>query len=168
MLIVFPLGLLPSAVICDLLHQALHRQVFGPVAFWMLTFGIIGMLVAAIPGVIDFLAIPSGTRAARVALIHMFVNIVALGLFMFSWWARVWGNLPDSSWAPFTLAFAGLMVALVGGWLGGELVEQHGLGVRDEAALDAPLSLSVDHPRSHPRARKPLTRPSEPTEPQPV
>jgi|SRR5581483_3554024 len=159
MLVGLPIGLFLSSVVCDVLHMTLHNHVFGPVAFWMMTFGIIGAVFAAIPGLIDWLSIPSGTRAFRVGLIHMFVNIASLGFFIFSWWARMWGHLPDASWAPFTLALIGLVLLVVGGWLGGELVEQHGLSVRHEAGLNAPTSVSVDHPR----IRKSLRRPNEPS-----
>lgn len=37
---------------------------------------------------------------------------------------------------------AGVRIALVTGWLGGELVDRLGRGVEDGANLDAPSSLS--------------------------
>ena len=40
------------------------------------------------------------------------------------------------------LSFIGAGLALVGGWLGGELVERLGVGVSDGANLNAPSSLS--------------------------
>jgi hypothetical protein len=40
-------------------------------------------------------------------------------------------------------SFIGAALALVGGWLGGELVERLGVGVYDGANLDAPSSLST-------------------------
>src|SRR5579871_3425669 len=141
MLIVFPIGLLTCVPICDVIHMAAHAHVFGQVAFWMLTFGIIGAIGAAIPGVIDYLAIPQRTRAARVGLMHLFVNTAAAGFFVLSWWARLFAHLPDAHWAPFVLALAGTIILWVGGWLGGELVQRHLMGVSDEASLNAPSSL---------------------------
>ncbi len=162
MLIVFPLGLLPAAVISDILFLSTRLPGFRVAAFWMLTFGILGAIVAAIPGLIDWLAIPSGTRAFRTGLYHMFGNIAALGLFILSWIARLWNVTPVSS---FVLALVGVLIALVAGWLGGELVEQHGMGVRPEASLDAPNSLKVDYPSPKDKAR---LREPRPTEPQPI
>lgn len=39
-------------------------------------------------------------------------------------------------------SFAGVFVALLGGWFGGELVERLGVGVHPEANLNAPNSLT--------------------------
>jgi uncharacterized membrane protein len=158
MLVALPMGLLPSAIICDILNMAIRNSVFGIVAFWMLTFGILGAIVAAVPGLVDWTAIPSGTRASRLGLYHLFVNVAGLGLFVASWCVRVFARLPNAHWEPFVLALAGLALIFIGGWLGGELVEQHGMGVRRESALDAPSSWSVDHPSQ----RKPVRRPTEP------
>jgi hypothetical protein len=53
------------------------------------------------------------------------------------------------------LSFAGVLLALGTGWLGGELVARLGVGVDDGAHLDAPSSLSQRpvHQRSTPAAR---------------
>ena len=162
-LIAFPLGLLTCVPICDVIHMAGHVHVFGPVAFWMLSFGIIGAIAAAIPGVIDYLSIPSGTRAARVGLLHAFVNTAAAGLFILSWWARLFAHLPDTHWAPFVLALAGTLVLWVGGWLGGELVQRHLIGVADDASLNAHSSLArPGHREIVPPGPGPQPRPRHP------
>jgi len=44
--------------------------------------------------------------------------------------------------AAFALSFIGVAAALLGGWLGGELVERLGVGVTPEANLNAPNSLT--------------------------
>ena len=46
------------------------------------------------------------------------------------------------------LSFAGIALALVTGWLGGELVERLGVGVDEGANLNAPSSLSTSDARS--------------------
>ncbi|MFY9574835.1 MAG: hypothetical protein WAV20_25820, partial [Blastocatellia bacterium] len=53
------------------------------------------------------------------------------------------------------LSFAGLLFAMLGGWLGGELVERLGVGVHDIANLDAPNSLGDSMPPK--RLSKPRT-----------
>jgi len=54
----------------------------------MLVAGIVGGLVAAPFGVIDWLAIPHGTRAKSVGGLHGGGNVVVLLLFAVSWYLR--------------------------------------------------------------------------------
>jgi uncharacterized membrane protein len=143
-MIVFPLGLLATAVIFDIIFRIWDNPTFATVAYYMIATGIIGGFLAAIFGLIDWLAIPSATRAKSVGIYHAVGNVVALLFFIGSWWLR-----SDAPTRPETLAtvlsLAGLGFALVGGWLGGELVERLGVSVSDGANLDAPSSLSTDN-----------------------
>jgi uncharacterized membrane protein len=110
----------------------------------MFAAGIIGGFAAAIFGAIDWLAIPSGTRAKSVGIYHAVGNAVALLFFIGSWWLR--RDAPERpEMTASILALAGLGFALVGGWLGGELVERLGVGVDDGANLDAPSSLTEEN-----------------------
>jgi uncharacterized membrane protein len=67
-------------------------------------------------------------------------NVVVILLYGLSWLLRM-----DAPAAPQTLAiilaFAGGAVALVTGWLGGELVDRLAIGVDEGAHADAPSSL---------------------------
>ena len=140
-MIVFPLGLLATAVIFDIIYLVTANHTWPIVSFWMIVAGIIGGLLAALFGFIDYFYIPSGTRAKRIATYHLRIMIAAMVLFVVS---LVWRwSVPDT---PATLAllfsFAGVLVALVGGWFGGELVERLGVGVAPDASLNAPSSLS--------------------------
>ena len=143
-MIVFPLGLLSTAVIFDIIFRIWGNQTFATVAYYMIAAGIIGGFLAAIFGLIDWLAIPSATRAKSVGIYHAVGNVIALLFFIGSWWLR-----RDAPARPETLAtvlsLAGLGFALVGGWLGGELVERLGVGIDDGANLDAPSSLSNEN-----------------------
>jgi uncharacterized membrane protein len=62
-------------------------------------------------------------------------------LFGASWLMR-WSNPADPGVFPVLLSLWGALLALVTGWLGGELVERLGVGVDDGAHLNAPNSLS--------------------------
>jgi uncharacterized membrane protein len=110
---------------------------FATVAFFNIAVGIVGGLLAAIFGVIDWLAIPSDTRAKRLGLWHGVGNVVIVLLFIVSWWMR----LPDQTYAPnllpFILGLVGVLLALVTAWLGGELVYRLRVAVDDDAGLDA-------------------------------
>ncbi|MGX2041000.1 DUF2231 domain-containing protein [Methylocaldum sp. MU1018] len=139
-LIVFPLGLLSTGVVFDIVYLATGSPNFVTVAYWMIAAGIIGGLAAAPFGLIDWLAIPPGTRAKQIGLMHGAGNLAVLLLFIGSWLLRRNVDFPGA-WA-FVLSFAGLALVLITGWLGGELVDRLGVGVDDDAGLDAPNSLS--------------------------
>jgi uncharacterized membrane protein len=143
MLIVFPLGLLATSVAWDICHLATGRPMWGVVAFWTILAGVIGALLAAVPGFIDWLGIPRGTRAKRVGLYHMVLNLAVLGLFLISLAARwtVTGGYAAAGWQQMIWGWLGVALALPSGWLGGELVETLGIGVRSDAQPDAPSSL---------------------------
>ena len=142
MLIVFPLGLLITAVIFDIVYFATDAPGFATVAYWNILGGIIGGLLAGIFGFIDWLAIPQGTRAKRIGMMHGIGNIVVLVLFIVAWALRS----DDPQHLPVTSAFVLQIIAVALGsvtaWLGGELVDRLGVGVHEGANLDAPSSLS--------------------------
>ena len=144
MLIVFPLGLLSTAVVFDLIFYATANQAFPVVAYWLIAAGIIGGLLAAVFGLVDWLAIPSGTRAKTIGLYHGLVNLVVVLLFAGSWYMRG-GTSAAPPTSAVVLSFLGFALALVGGWLGGELVERLGVGVHEGANANAPSSLATDH-----------------------
>src|SRR5256885_1716917 len=115
MLIVFPLGLLGMAAIFDIVWMFAHNSRWVQSSFWMIGAGIISGLVAAVFGLIDWTAIPKGTRAKTIGLIHAGVMDVALILFAISWWLRH-RQPEDPSTFAIASSIAGLLVALIGGW----------------------------------------------------
>ena len=141
MLIVFPLGLLATGVIFDLIALGGGGETMAVVAYWMIAAGIVGGALAAPFGWVDWLAIPRGTRAKSVGLWHGGGNVIVLALFIASWLLR--RDMPERPDAmALILSFAGAGLALLTGWLGGELVDRLGIGVDDGANPDAPNSLS--------------------------
>jgi uncharacterized membrane protein len=140
MLIVFPLGLLAMAVIFDLLAIGMGEGYWSEISFWMIAAGVVTGLLAAPFGAIDWFAIPSGTRAKRIGALHGIGNVVVVLMFAISWLMR-----RDAPGAPeaaaLALSFAGGVLALVTGWLGGELVDRLAVGVDEGAHVDAPSSL---------------------------
>lgn len=116
MLIVLPLGLLTGVVIFDVIHLLTGGEQWALIAYWLIPVGVLSGLMAAVFGVLDWS----------------------------SWLLR-----GEPGVAPGTLAlvcsFAGGGLAMMTGWLGGELVNRLGVGVEEGAHLDAPSSLS-GHP----------------------
>lgn len=142
MLIVFPLGLLSTAVLFDIIYLVTGVVRWTEVAYYMIGAGVLGGAAAAIPGWMDWAAIPSATRAKRIGLLHGAGNVIVLGLFVLSWLLR----RPDPSAPPTGGIVAGVLavvIVAITGWLGGELVGRLGVGVDEGAHLDAPSSLSA-------------------------
>jgi uncharacterized membrane protein len=142
MLIVFPLGLLATAVLFDIIFLVTDATRWTEVAYYMIGAGIIGGAAAAVTGWVDWVAIPLGTRAKRIGLFHGVGNVIVLALFVISWLLR----RPNPAAPPTGAIVAGLGgfgLAAITGWLGGELVGRLGVGVDAGAHLDAPSSLSA-------------------------
>jgi uncharacterized membrane protein len=141
MLIVFPLGLLATSLIFDIIALASDNATLFVASFWMIAAGVIGGLLAAVFGLVDWLAIPSKTRAKDIGLWHGAGNVVVTALFAIGWFLR----RPTPDHPPATsllLSFIAVAMALATAWLGGELVDRLGVGVDDGAHLNSPSSLS--------------------------
>ena len=142
MLIVFPLGLFATAVIFDVMYLANSNISFPTVSFYMIAAGVIGGLLAAIFGFIDWLALPQNSRAKLIGGWHGIGNFVIVVLFAISWLLR----LNNQDFIPgipaLALSFAGVGLALITGWIGGELVYRLGVGVEPGANVNASSSLS--------------------------
>lgn len=140
MLIPFPLGLLATAVAFDLINLLGGSDVWLQASYRMIAAGVIMGLLAAPFGWLDWFAIPGGTRAKAIGLVHGLGNVTVVALFAISWLVRR-GDVADPGALAFVLSFAGAGVAVVAGWLGGELVERLRVGIDDEGGLDASSSL---------------------------
>jgi uncharacterized membrane protein len=141
MLIVFPLGLLPTALACDAIYWVTHNPNWGHIAYWLIAAGVLSGMVAAIFGFADWWALDSGTRAKRLGVWHLVVNDIMLILFALSWWLRRGApNIPTP--IATGLAVVALLFGGIGGWLGGELVYRLSVGVDFDAHVDSPSSLS--------------------------
>lgn len=136
MLIVFPLGLLATSVVFDLIGLLGGPDGAHAAAYWVLTGGLIGAAVAAPFGFMDWTAIPHGTRAHRIGALHGGGNAVVSLLFLAAWLLREPQSVPP--FAALICAWLGVAGALVTAWLGGELVCRLGVGVDEDAGLDAP------------------------------
>ncbi len=142
MLVVFPIGLFVSAIVFDIIYFVTDNPRFAFVAYWNIAGGLIGGLLAAVFGLIDYLNVPRNTRAWRVGMAHGLGNLAVVALFAVAWLLR----RPDALHLPvataFTLQIVGAGLATVTAWLGGELVERLGVGVTDGANVNAPSSLA--------------------------
>jgi len=141
MLIVFPLGLLATSFFFDIAYLVTHRSELEIVAYWTIFAGVIFGLIAAVFGLIDWMAIPHDTRARAIGVWHGLGNVVVTLLFAVSWFTRQ-ENPTQPAPTAYYLSGLAVAIALVTGWLGGELVDRLGVGVDDGAHLNSPNSLS--------------------------
>ncbi|HEY2360777.1 MAG TPA: DUF2231 domain-containing protein [Candidatus Angelobacter sp.] len=117
MLIVFPLGVLATSVIFDVISLSTSNPKWSSMAWYMIGAGVISGLLAAVFGLIDWLAIPANTRAKSVGLWHGGLNVLVVVLFICSFLLR----RPDPAnpgGMALALSFVAVVIALVGGWLG--------------------------------------------------
>lgn len=139
-LVAFPLGLLVTAAIFDAGNIVAGNSVWSVVAYYMIGAGVTGGLIAGVFGLVDYLAIPAGTRARRVGALHGISSTSTVLSFAVSWFLR---KADPGSPQPVALLFSFGGVAFLGlaGWLGGELLNRMGVGIDDGAHLDAGSSL---------------------------
>ena len=140
MLVVFPLGLLSAAVIFDIIYLMSGHSQWAVVAHYMIGAGVVGGLAAALFGWVDWLGIPSGTRAKRIGLWHGLTNGAVLALFILSWMLRR-GNPALPPTGAIVAGLSAVVFAVIAAWLGGEMVYRLGVGVDGGAHLDSPSSL---------------------------
>jgi uncharacterized membrane protein len=111
----------------------------------MIAAGVIGGLIAAVFGLIDWLAIPNNTRAKTVGILHAITNVLVLGLFSASWFLR--RDMPNrTTMLAIGVSFLACVLSCLGAWFGGELVVRLGVGVDNGAHLNAPNSLFTKTP----------------------
>jgi len=134
MLVPIPIGLWVFSLICDLVFAGGGSATWHTVAFYTMVGGVIGALVAAIPGAIDLLSLRG--EAKRTALVHMGLNLTIVVLYLINIWLRATGAASDA--ASVWLSAVSIAMLVVSGWLGGKLVYVHGVAVEpapEQAAL---------------------------------
>jgi uncharacterized membrane protein len=139
--VAFPMGLLATAALFDAVYVVHGGETWALVAFYMIGAGVVGGVIAAIFGVIDYVAIPSGTRAKRIGGLHGLSSATVVTFFLVSWLLRL-GGPPSPEPLALLFSFGGVAFLGLAGWLGGELLNRMGVGIDDGAHLNAPSSLN--------------------------
>src|SRR5689334_10140964 len=80
MLVGLPIGLWAFALVCDFVHAIGGGQGWSVTALYCLGGGIVGALLAAVPGFIDYLSIDEPPMKG-IATLHLSVNLVAVVVF---------------------------------------------------------------------------------------
>lgn len=139
MLIPFPIALWIFSLISDVVYSlGWGGSLWHDMAFYTMAGGIVGALAAAVPGLIDYLSM-SDQETSKIAKAHMIINLTVVGIFIANLWLRT--IFAPGAGLPVVLSGIGVVLLGFSGWLGGELVYVHGVGVES----------SVERSRSHPR-----------------
>jgi uncharacterized membrane protein len=126
MLVAIPIGLWVFSLVCDLvLAFGGTSESWAIVARYTMVGGIVGALIAAVPGFIDMLSLPAAVK--RIAIMHMSVNLTVVALYVVNVYLRVRGGVESST--PVWLSVIAVLLLLVSGWLGGKMVYVHGVAV---------------------------------------
>ena len=134
MLVVFPIGLWTFSLVCDVAYATgWGDPIWSDMAFYTMAGGIAGALLAAVPGFIDFLSLSGGVRS--IALTHLLINLGIVGLYALDLFLRL-GSIPGAI-LPIALSSLGMVLLGVSGWLGGELVYVHNIGVEPQSGSRA-------------------------------
>jgi uncharacterized membrane protein len=131
-LVTLPIGLWVGALLTDIAYVWTGWSDFAYFSSWLIGAGIGTAVLAATAGLIDFMG-EARIRALRKAWYHMFGNVAALVLaivnFMFHLRDGAAAVLPEG----IVLSAVVVVLLLFNGWMGGELVFRHRVGVRDVA-----------------------------------
>ena len=126
MLVDLPIGLWVFSVAADLIFwSGFGGAAWKVVALYCIGGGVVAALVAAVAGFVDFLSI-TVRRVKRVGLWHLVFTLLATAVFAVSFALRLGTPLGT---LPVVVSIGGLVVLGAAGWLGGELVFVHGMGV---------------------------------------
>jgi uncharacterized membrane protein len=126
MLVPIPIGLWVFSLVCDLIHAGgSSNAAWVTVALYTMGGGIVGALLAAVPGLIDLLSLPPGPR--KTALTHMAINLTVVVLYVINLWMRL--RAPESPGNLIWLSVIAIGLLAVSGWLGGKMVFVHGIAV---------------------------------------
>jgi uncharacterized membrane protein len=126
MLVPVAIGLWIFSLVCDLIHAGgSPNPAWTTVALYTMGGGIVGALLAAVPGLIDLLSLPPGPRATGIK--HMAINLSVVALYVINFWMRQ--GEPQNPGKLMWLSVLAIGLLVISGWLGGKMVYEQGVAV---------------------------------------
>lgn len=134
-LVTVPIGAWVASLVFDIgSHLVGDPGFLAQGSRWLIAVGVLGALAAAMFGFLDLFAIPTGTRAFRIGLVHMSINLAVTVAYAVGFLVRGGADRGPVGWGPLVLSAVALAALGVSGYLGGELAYRYGVRVADEAA----------------------------------
>lgn len=139
MLVGFPIALYVATVATMLIYVGTRDAFWYRAALTANVGGVIGGLLAAIPGAIDLFSLPATSRARQTGKKHAGMALLTTGLYSvsgalmyFGWTHR---TMVDGAYAldvsiPLAIAVIGVVTVVITGGLGWALVQTHHVGIK--------------------------------------
>jgi len=143
MLVTIPIGLWVFSLISDIVFALTGDIRWDVTAYFTLGGGIVGALLAAVPGLLDFLGLHNA-HERRVAVTHLSLNLAIVAVQAINFWMR--GQTMTSGRIPMLMSVVAVAALVVSGWLGGQLVHVLGVTQPHHGEADA-----LDRDHLHPR-----------------
>lgn len=127
-LIVFPIAFFIGAFVFDCLSIVYNNNTFWQTGFYLVYAGIAGALLAAIPGIIDYIyTVPPNSSGKKRAASHGLINIINVLIFSFVAYYRSAND--DAVTTVLIMEGIGVILLLIAGWMGATLVHRNQIGV---------------------------------------
>ena len=137
-LVALPIGLWVFSLACDLLGLVYRENwLWQSVALYALVGGVIGAFAAAVPGLVDLLALRD-PEVRRIGVTHMTINLVVIAIFIGDAVLRFSDAIGTTG--PVVVSLLGVVLLGISGWLGGEMVYKRGVAVASSRRVRARLS----------------------------
>jgi uncharacterized membrane protein len=127
MLVPFPIAFFVGALACDLVGTA--DPFWFRASEYLLAAGVVMALLAAVMGFTDVMG-DERIRALNIAWLHLGGNLIVVLIEAFNWYRRHSMGVPDST--DTTLSVIAVLLMVVTGWLGWEMVYRRKVGISDE------------------------------------
>jgi uncharacterized membrane protein len=137
MLIIIPAGAFVTTLVFDVVYLITGVPVWWEATMPLLLVGVIGGLVAAIPGVVDLVAVVPKQNATRIGVTHMLLNVLVVALSAWNAALRWAVEVPPTQGrisTGFWLSLIAVALLAVSGWLGWKMVYEYHVGVLEHPA----------------------------------
>jgi uncharacterized membrane protein len=141
----FPIALLTTAILFEILELALKRDVLREAATWLLGLGFLGGLVATVTGILaEEAAEESGVPESAIETheLFAFATLAVFATLLAIRWLQKKRRLPEFPGVFLAIGLVGVTLIGLTGYFGGDLVYRYGAGVERPAPAAAP---SGDH-----------------------
>jgi len=130
LLIPFPIVSFIGALVSDVMWLTTHEGGWATASNWLLGIGLVTAALAAAAGMADYFG-DDRIRRFGAATRHMIANIVVVTLEAVNLVVRLTGGSEQIGSLGVWLSLAAVVVLAYSGWLGGELVYRHRVGVQE-------------------------------------
>lgn len=127
MLVSFPIGLFGGVLVSDVISIWGDKTFWPELSLWLIAFGVVAALLAAVFGFTDYLTAPMPPATKRIATTHMVLNLVVVAFYIAAFAVRY--SAPVSPLG-YVLTYVALGVLVASGWYGGHLVYVDLLGTK--------------------------------------